>query len=348
MIRMAISGTGAIAERAHIPALQSVAGVEIVALQSRTAQKAQRVAAGLWRGGATPPAIYTDFAEMLGRERPDAVGIFTPNYLHCEYALQALAFGAHVLCEKPMAPTAQAARAMVDAAARASRVLMVTMQRRYGGFEAAVQRALRTGAIGKPNFIRARLSHGGPEGWAPGQGWFVDPEQAGGGAALDLGVHVVDLARWYLGEIASVCGFAATITKPIEVDDTAVMLLRFRSGALGVVEASWASQPGLSGIEIYASAGRVMMGYPRNELSITCADGTPLPGYTRDELAAQFDARDPLAPFRALAQNFVDAIEGRAAPSPDGRDGLRAVEVVDACYRSSRSGQRVDLPLEGS
>ena len=348
MIRMAISGAGAIAERAHIPALQGIAGIQIVALQSRTAEKAQQVAARLWPSVTTSPAIYTDFAEMLGRERPDAVGIFTPNYLHCEYAVQAIASGAHVLCEKPMAPTVGAARRMVDAAARANRVLMVTMQRRYGGFEAAVKRALLMGAIGTPNFIRARLSHGGPEKWAPGQQWFVDPEQAGGGAALDLGVHVVDLALWYLGEIASVSGCTATIAKPIDVDDTAVMLLRFRSGALGVVEASWTSQPGLSGLEIYGSAGRVMMGYPRNELSIVRADGTPLPGYTREELAAQFDARDVLAPFRALAQNFADAIEGRAVPTPDGLDGLRAVEVINACYRSSRSGRRIDLPLEGT
>jgi predicted dehydrogenase len=348
MIRMAISGTGAIAERAHIPALQSIAAVEIVALQSRTAEKAQRVAARLWRSTATPPAIYTDFEEMLVRERPDAVGIFTPNYLHCEYALQAIASGAHVLCEKPMAPTAAAAHRMVDAAARANRVLMVTMQRRYGGFEAAVKRALGMGAIGTPNFIRARLSHGGPEGWAPGQRWFVDPEQAGGGATLDLGVHVADLALWYLGEVASVSGYSATISKPIDVDDTGVMLLRFRSGALGVVEASWASQPGLSGLEIYGSAGRVLVGYPRNELSIVRADGSPVPGYSREEIAAQFDARDVLAPFRALAQNFADAIDGRAAPTPNGLDGLRAVEVIDACYRSSRSGRCIDLPLAGN
>jgi predicted dehydrogenase len=348
MIRMVISGAGAIAERAHIPALQSIAGIEIVGLQSRTAEKAQQVAARLFRSPATPPAIYTDFEEMLVRERPDAVGIFTPNYLHCEYTLRAVAAGAHVLCEKPMAPTAADAHRMVEAAARANRVLMVSMQRRYGGFEAAVKRALHMGAIGTPNFIRARLSHGGPEGWAPGQHWFVDPGLAGGGATLDLGVHVADLALWYLGEAASVSGYTVTTSKPIDVDDTGVMLLRFRSGALGVVEASWASQPGLSGLEIYGSAGRVMIGYPRNELSIVRADGTTVPGYAHEDVRAQFDARDLLAPFRALAQNFADAIEGRAAPTPDGLDGLRAVEVIDACYRSSRSGQRIDLPLDGN
>ena len=99
-------------------------------------------------------------------------------------------------------------------------------------------------------------------------------------------------------------------------------------------------------LQIYGSAGRVMMGYPRNELSVVRADGTPVPGYSREELTSHFDARDLLAPFRALAQNFADAIDGRAAATPNGVDGLRAVEVIDACYRSSRSGRRIDLPLE--
>lgn len=346
MIRMAISGTGSIAERAHIPALQSIGKIEIVALQSRTAEKARRVAGDLWPQASARPAVYADFDEMMALEKPDAVGIFTPNYLHCELTLKAIAAGAHVLCEKPMAPRAADARRMVDAAARAGKVLMVTMQRRYGGLESLVKRALTDGAIGTPNFIRARLSHGGPEGWAPGQKWFTTAGQAGGGAMLDLGVHVADLAIWYLGEVESVEGLVATLSKQIKVDDTGVMLLRFGSGALGVVEASWASVPPLSAIEVYGSEGRVMMGYPRNDISVLRADGTPPPGYSREEIMATFDPRDLLAPFRALAQNFADAIVAGATPTPDGRDGLRAIEAIEVCYRSSRSGTRIKLPLQ--
>lgn len=345
MTRIAVSGTGAIAERAHLPALKSIEGVEIVALQSRTAEKANRVAEALWPQPSTRPRVYTDFAEMLEQVKPDAVAVFTPNYLHCEYTLRALGAGAHVLCEKPMAPTLADARRMVDAASHANKLLMVTMQSRYGGAQAAVKRAIDSGAIGTPNFIRARLSHGGPEGWAPGQRWFVDPSQAGGGATLDLGVHMADLARWYLGEVESLYGQVATLSKQIDLDDTGVMMIRFRSGALGVIEASWASQPGLSAIEIYGTEGRVILGYPQNEISILRADGKPAPGFSREELLAEIDPRDLLAPFRALAQNFVDAINGRAAPMPTGLDGLRAIEIIEGCYRSSRSGQRVEFPL---
>src|SRR5262245_42167795 len=236
MIRMVVSGTGAIAERAHIPALKTIEGLEIIALQSRTAEKAQRVAETLWPEAATQPAVYVDFDEMLHRERPDAVAVFTPNYLHCEFTLKALAAGAHVLCEKPMAMSVAEAGRMVAAAAAANRVLMVTMQRRYGGIESAIKRALEAGAIGRPYFIRARLSHGGPHSWAPDAKWFTTPAQAGGGATLDLGVHIADLAIWYLGEVESVQGQVATLGKSIDLDDSGAMLLKFRAGGIGVIE----------------------------------------------------------------------------------------------------------------
>jgi predicted dehydrogenase len=345
MIRLAISGAGAIAERAHIPALKTVADAQIVAIQSRTLEKAERVAGALWPDAPERPRVYSDFEQMLAREQPDAVCVFTPNRLHCEFTVKAFEAGAHVLVEKPMAATVAEARKMIDASLAAKRVLMVAMQRRYGGLERAIKQALAQGAIGTPNFIRARLSHGGPQLWAPGQAWFTTAAEAGGGAMLDLGVHVADLAIWFIGEVESVSGQVGTLAKQIEVDDTGVMILHFKSGAIGVIEASWSSTPPLSALEIYGTDGRVMAGYPRLDIAIQKPDGTAPAGFSRNEIMAQFDAADLLAPFRELAANFVAAIQGKATPFPDGNDGLRAIETVEACYRSSRTGQRIKLPL---
>jgi len=274
MIRLAISGAGAIAERAHIPAFLSIPEIAIVAIQSRTIEKAERVATAI--KSAEKPRIYRDYDEMLGRERPDAVGIFTPNALHCEFTLKAIAAGAHVLVEKPMAPSVAETRRMVEAAKDAGRVLMVAMQRRFGGLERTIKRAVAEGAIGVPHFIRSRLSHGGPELWAPGQDWFFDRGDAGGGAMLDLGVHVADLARWFMGEVDSVSGNVATLGKNIGVEDNGAAILRFRSSAIGVIEASWTSRPALSATEIYGSEGRIMAGYPRLDIAVLKPDGSPV------------------------------------------------------------------------
>ncbi len=344
MIRLAISGAGAIAERAHIPAFLGIAGIQIVALQSRTLEKAERVAAAITSG--EKPHLYRDYEEMLRREHPDAVGIFTPNVFHCEFTLKAIAAGAHVLVEKPMAPTIAEARKMVVAAKGARRVLMVAMQRRFGGFERAIKDALDQGAIGTPHFIRARLSHGGPEFWAPGQEWFFEAGAAGGGAMLDLGVHVADLARWFMGEVETVSGQIATLGKNIGVEDNGVALLKFRSGALGVIEASWTSRPPLAAIEIYGSEGRIMAGYPRLDFAVLKADGSPVGGFEREEVMKRFGPLDGLAASRHLANTFVAAIEGKVAANPSGADGMCAIEIIEACYRSSRIGATVKLLLE--
>jgi predicted dehydrogenase len=235
---------------------------------------------------------------------------------------------------------------MVEAAKDAGRVLMVAMQRRFGGLERAIKRAVAEGAIGVPHFIRSRLSHGGPELWAPGQDWFFDRGDAGGGAMLDLGVHVADLARWFMGEVDSVSGNVATLGKNIGVEDNGAAVLRFRSGAIGVIEASWTSRPALSATEIYGSEGRIMAGYPRLDIAVLKPDGSPVAGFERDEVMQRFDPRDWLAASRELAQTFVAAIEGRAPASPSGEDGMRAIEIIEACYRSSRSGSTIKLPLD--
>jgi UDP-N-acetylglucosamine 3-dehydrogenase len=344
MIRLALAGAGAIAERAHIPAFLGIPEIRIVALQSRTVEKAERVAGAMKTG--EKPHIYRDYDEMLGRECPDAVGILTPNALHCEFTLKAIAAGAHVLVEKPMAPTVAEARRMVDAAKAAGRVLMVAMQRRFGGLERAIKRALEAGAIGTPQFVRSRLSHGGPELWAPGQNWFFERADAGGGAMLDLGVHIADLARWFLGEVESVSGQVATLGKNIGVEDNGAAILKFRSGAIGVIEASWTSRPPLSATEIYGSEGRIIAGYPGLDVSILKHDGSPVAGFAPQEILQEYNPRDWLAASRDLARAFVAAIDGIAAASPSGEDGLRAIEIIEACYRSSRSGAILKLPLD--
>ena len=343
MIRLAISGAGAITERAHIPAFLSVPEIQIVALQSRTIEKCERVVAATMAGAQLH--IYRDYDEMLRREHPDAVGIFTPNALHCEFTLKAIAAGAHVLVEKPMATTVAAARRMLEASKQANRVLMVAMQRRFGGFERAIRRALENGAIGTPHFIRSRLSHGGPALWAPGQNWFFERSEAGGGAMLDLGVHVADLARWFMGEVESVSGQISTLGKSIGVEDNGAALLKFRSGALGIVEASWTSRPALSGTEIYGSEGRIMAGYPRLDIAVLKHDGSEVAGFERDEIMKTFNPRDRIAPSRELARTFAAAIAGSATASPSGEDGLRAIEIVEACYRSALEGSAIKLPL---
>jgi predicted dehydrogenase len=150
----------------------------------------------------------------------------------------------------------------------------------------------------------------------------------------------------FMGEVESVSGQVATLGKNIGVEDNCAALLKFRSGAIGIIKASWTSRPPLSATEIYGSDGRIMAGSPRLDIAVLKPDGSPVAGFERDEIVKQFDPRDWLAASRDLAHAFVAAIEGRAVANPSGEDGMRALEIIEACYRSSRGGATIKLPLD--
>ena len=152
---------------------------------------------------------------------------------------------------------------------------------------------------------------------------------------LDLGVHVADLAIWMMGEIDAVIGRVGSVRANIEVEDHGAMVVEFRSGATGVIEASWNSRPGLASFEIYGSEGRVMRGYPRLDIAIQRADGSPAPGYSREEILKRFDPLDFAAPSRALAAAFVAAIRGEPRLAP--------AESTE-CARSKRSKPAIVHP----
>jgi predicted dehydrogenase len=345
-LRLAISGAGAIAERAHLPAFKLLPSVEIVAIQGRSKAKPERLLASLWsEGGAERPRAYSDFSEMLDHERPDAVAILGPNHVHCDFTLKALSAGTHVLVEKPMTTNSADARKVVAAAKQFDRVVMVAFQRRFSPAELIVKEAVSAGAIGQPNFLRMRFSHGGPELWAPGQNWFFSESEAGGGALLDLGIHIIDLALWMMGPAISVVAETAKTRERTQVEDSGAVILKFASGAIGVIEASWSSMPGITCIEIYGDKGRIMMGYPRLDITVQQSDGTEVAGYSRDEIRTRIGPVDYFAPIRTLAKTFVQAAQ-RAGPSqPNAEDGMRAVEAIEAAYLSAATGARVKLPL---
>jgi predicted dehydrogenase len=163
---------------------------------------------------------------------------------------------------------------------------------------------------------------------------------------IDLGVHMADLARWLLGEVRAVIGKIAVLGPPSDVEDNGAMILHFQSGAIGVSEASWTTQPRQWVVEVYGSKGTAIIGHAGAEVAIQRSDGVTAPGYSVDEIVRKFQDNDEaVTPMDALLATFFEAIRGRADPVPSGIDGMKAVELIEACYRSARSGTEVALPL---
>ena len=321
-MRLALIGCGAIARRSHLRAFKKVPGVDVVAFASRTRASAEAAAAE-WGAGT----VYDDWAALLADASVDAVDICTPNVHHAEIAIAAAERGRHVLVEKPMATSLADADAMVAAAQAAGVVLMPAQNVRFAGPFVAARQLVATGRLGTVVGLRAAFGHSGPQDWAPEATWFFDPDQAGGGALLDLGIHMIDVLRAVVGEEVVEVG-AMVNRRASGVDDAAQVLLRFAGGAIGSLHASWVARPGPDHqLTIFGTDGRLHLD-SRTPLTFTPVAGDP----ETVELPAT-----PDSPYAAFAR----AVDDGAALPVSGIDGRAAVAVACAAYEAAETARIV-------
>lgn len=325
-VRIGLIGCGAVARRFHLPGLRQSGIVDVVAFAGGSPTSAEAAAAE-WGSGV----VCGEWREVLARADVDAVDICTPNGLHAEIAIAAAEAGKHVLVEKPIARTLAEADAMI-AAARAAGVMMMTAHNvRFAPVFLAMRAAIEQGRLGELRGFRSAFGHAGPETWAPGATWFTDPEAAGGGVLLDLGIHVADLLRAVLGEeIVEVAAMLA----PGEVERTAQAVLRTSSGALGSMHVSWDAVSGLDHqLTIFGTTGTAHMD------SFTQPWLRPTGSTEVEPLRLPQDASNPYA-------EFARAIESGNPPPVTGDDGRAALAIIDAAYRAAATAttQKVRRP----
>ena len=344
--------------RAHIPAFQAN-GCEVVAVCQRDETAARRIADAHGVKG-----VFTHWEDMLERARPAIVVIATPPHLHLAIAEEAFARGAHVLCEKPVALTADEGRRMLDAARRAGRVVVTGFNWRFPAAMQALHALVAEGAIGRPFHIAARWLGARWAAESAAATWRMDRAQAGHGALGDMGVHVVDLVRWSFGEftrVAATMGIpyparsAPGVGRPPDAEDWCVLLGELDNGAHVSFTASRAAH-GVNEhtLEAYGSAGAVQYRLGRDaprwwagELRLSRGGAfevvpprAPVPSIDSTEAFEQI-GRGTIAP---LVAQFLDAIRTGASPAPSLADGLRAQLVLDAAADAAARGAWIDVP----
>ena len=334
--RVGVVGAGSIALGNHIPGYAALENVDLVAFADPAAARHQEMSEKY-------PAVkgYKDFRKMLESEKLDVVSVCAPNKFHAPATIAALGAGCHVLCEKPMAIALSEAEKMIEAAKAAKRKLMIGFTHRLFTGPARCKELLRAKALGKPFMIRVRFAHGGPHpGWARDPETFYNPAIAGGGAMLDMGVHAIDLALWLFGPVKSVQARTATLIKKIAVDDNAVLLLEFASGALGYIEAGWTSKPGFSGLEIYGSEGSLICDYRKG---LYQCGGKASPGTDSvNEFSLLMD-KPTEGGWATEIGYWMEIVTGARKLEIDGKAGLDALKVTLAAYESSKKGKRIDI-----
>ena len=313
-LRVGVIGAGGISAahlrgyRANGATIAAVADVDLARARARADEY----------GGAA----YADYREMLEREHLDAVSICAPPNVHRDAALAAIARGLPVLCEKPLARTVEEGREMVAAAELAGTIFQTAFCHRFHGPIIGLKQLIDEGALGEPVAFRNRFG-GHPRGIE--RSWFVQPEISGGGVLLDNGVHSVDLFRHLCGEVASATARTRTVLPGLRVEDTVALLLVATGGAIGTIELSYAAPVSDNVVIVYGTAGQGVVDYDAGELR-----------YRREVDTAW--TREPAAPpdrFQREIEHFLRCVRTGERPRVDGRDGLRALEVIAEAYRSA-------------
>jgi predicted dehydrogenase len=332
--RIGIIGSGDIAN-AHVRGYHA-AGAEVVAICDVNAEALARrqrdwnIALG-----------FTSADELLALDDLTAVSICTPNATHHPITIAAARAGKHVLCEKPVSLEPRQGLEMIEACATAGVVLQVGHHLRSWRAAAMAKSIIESGAIGELTFARFRQAHdwgGRPEV----RGVFGSKADSGGGTLLDNGCHLFDLSRYFGGDVRDVHARIATLRFPIEVEDTAIATLGYRSGAMGSIEVGWTATGYHEGFWLFGTQGSLECD-SRTGASVLIhrfrSAGAPV-GDTTDIVRHEINGVSAHVDHVA---NFLAAIEGSRPVICTGEDGLEAVKLVLACYQSAESGQPVEI-----
>ena len=354
-VRVGVVGTSWFADLLHLPSLKSHPQVELSAICGRNRTRAEEMAEKY-----AIPQVFTDYREMIAHGNLQALVVVTPDDLHYPITMAALDARLHVLCEKPLALHADHAKAMYEKAEAIGVKHMVFFTYRWLPMYRYVRQLIEQGYIGR--CYHCHIQYLSSYGRTPQYLWRFD-KQHSNGILGDLGPHMIDLAHWYVGDIAHVSGQISTfVERPgahgqhlDAANDAALLNLQFVNGAQGMIQVSAVAHVGEQGdaqsICLYGEQGTLEATFDFTLAGIEIRgmrNGDPqwsiLP--IPDELWGDTDRSDTVDPFMKQsvgARLFIDSIIGNHAVTPTFYDGYKAQLVIDAALKSHEQRQWVAL-----
>lgn len=340
-IKFAIVGCGRIAKnhfsaiKAHCDRAEIVAVCDIDPNALKTAVE------------ETSAKPYNSLPELLAHTDADVVVLTTPSGLHSDQAILVAASGRHVMTEKPMATRWHDALRMVKACDEAGVRLFVVKQNRKNATLQLLRNAVKRGRFGRIYMVNVNVFWTRPQEYYDSAAWRGTWE-FDGGAFMNQASHYIDLLDWIVGPIESVQAYTGTLARDIEVEDTGVISIRWRSGALGSVNTTMLTYPkNLEGsITILGEKGTVRIGgVAVNEIQHWEFADEDLDDALIEQ--ASYNTTSVYGFGHPLYyDNVIKVMSGEAEPETDGREGLKSLEVLIATYLSARDGRRVALPLD--
>ena len=349
-LRIAVIGPGKVAHL-HAQAVLQTPDTKLVAVYGRTYQKAEEFASKY------DIQAYSDVQEMVTKEKVDLCLVCTTHPAHREPTIAALNAGSHVLVEKPLASSLEDCDAMIEAARQNNRYLGVISQRRFYEPSMRIRHAIDSGAIGKPVLGTIQMLGWRSEAYYQSDAWRGTWADEGGGVLVNQSPHQLDLLLWYMGDIDEVYGVWQNLNHPyIEVDDTALAIVKFKNGGLGNIIVSNSQKPGIFGkvhvhgengasVGVQTDGGALFIAGLSSITDPPVNDLWTVPG--EETMLAQFIAEDTVFfntidatvyYFGLQIADFRDAILDNRPPLVTGEDGRKVVALFHAIYESTRTG----------
>lgn len=355
-LRIGIIGTGGIANGKHMPSLAKVKNAEMVAFCDIVEERAQEAAK---KYGAEGAKVYTDYRQLLEDKTIDVVHVCTPNDSHAEISIAAMEADKHVMCEKPMAKTAEGARRMVETAKRTGKKLTIGYNNRYRPDSLHMKQVAESGQLGEIYYAKALAIR---RRAVPTWGVFLDEEKQGGGPLIDIGTHALDLTLWMMDNYKPVSVTGSVFhklgskenaanawgpwdPKKFTVEDSAFGFIKMENGATIVLESSWA----LNTLQV-GEAKAILCG---TEGGADMEDGLRINGeqYSRlfdtkvktDAGGVAFYGGKKESDADLEARLWVEAILEDKDPLVKPEQALVVTEILEALYESGRTGKTVYL-----
>ena len=337
--RVALAGCGRISHN-HFEAISRIEGLELAAVCDVLEERA-RAAGEKW---GVP--WFTSIEQMLAGAPCDVVTIATPSGLHPQHGVLAARAGKHVVSEKPMAISLASADELVKACDEAGVQLFVVKQNRLNATVQLLKRALDKGRFGRMFMVNSTVRWSRPQEYYDQAKWRGTWE-FDGGAFMNQASHYVDLVQWLMGPVESVMAKTATMARRIEAEDSGAAILKFRNGAIGVLEVTMLTFPkNLEGsITLLGERGTVKIG----GTAVNRIEHWQFADYDDDDKLVDAANTNPPSVYgfghEPYYRNVLKVLRGEAAPDTDGRAGRKSLELILGIYESAKTGREVPLPL---
>ena len=356
--KLAIIGCGKVAHL-HAKAIVNLPNAELVAVWSRTWISAEKFAKEY---GVKP---YDDISVMIRENNVDLVIVCNPHPFHRDVTVEAARAGANVLVEKPLASTLEDCDVMIEECRNAGVRLGVISQRRWYAPVQRIHKAIEDGKIGTPALGTINMLGWRDKPYYDSDAWRGTWEMEGGGVLVNQAPHQLDILLWFMGEVDEVYGLWRNLNHPyIEVEDTAVAIVKFKNGAIGNIIVSNSEKPGIFGkVQVHGTNGASIgvqtdggamfiagmssvLEPPVNDLWTVPGEEHLLKEWVRED-SEFFESIDPTVYYmERQIEDYLQALDNNSEPLVNGETGRRTVELFTAIYRSTRDNKPIKFPLK--